>query len=271
MRLGLTLLIVRLVSDSVIGRTAQHEGSPAQTWHWRRCFSIFTIVIHSFFEFALHIPAVTFLTVVLLHQLAAWGVPKLRRHRTKRRAPRPPEQTNPVKHWGLAPCLGATMAVLLGWSLGSGGPHDPQGGEAPTSALQLVGLNDSINRDRQIKFLEAAARLAPEDAHIQFMLAQVHLASFHEQLVKNHLSARRNVLVVGPNVPAVPMSVVHACLTAASLTESKLAARNELIPALRHSLHQGPFARLDQGRMGRDLAHQVEDHGQGVSATSSMQ
>jgi O-antigen ligase/tetratricopeptide (TPR) repeat protein len=151
------------------------------------------VVLHSFGDFGIHIPAVALLVAVLLAHLTALGDP-------------PDSPTQPRTRWMVVPTIAACAIVAVvvpidGW-------FRERADHYRLAAVRAGNRLPPSERDVVIRYLQTAAEFAPDDAAIRLRLAEAeyeeYLArrnrsdatqSIQSQLVDSHLRpALRNYL-----------------------------------------------------------------------------
>ncbi len=168
--LGLTLLAVLAVFWLGYRAVGLHQGSPGAGLALGALFGFTALVIQSFGEFAIHIPAVALLaTVVCAHLCGLGSTP-----------PRMSPDTLPaigaaageyrLRLWGTAPFLGAAVAVCLGLILAVSGWKAYR-----VDRLRSVprpAADDEEALRRRCATLARASSLAPDDAEVCCELAR---------------------------------------------------------------------------------------------------
>jgi O-antigen ligase/tetratricopeptide (TPR) repeat protein len=213
---GLVRLIPSLLAVGLVLRLGyrairRYEGRSADGLALGAFFGFTTVAIHSVVEFGLHIPAIALLATVLCAHLCALGgsegPPAAGR--------RPAEDngaTGAAGEWvlrlgGLAPLVGAATAVALGLVLIDESWRAARAEPFRRSAARLRQKTDRASRQRFLTDLEAAARLMPEDAHLQVRLAQAHEAIYEDGIQAIEESGRsddttRSELEIQQQLPA---------------------------------------------------------------------
>lgn len=176
LRLGLRIAAIAFVFRCV-RRALKHWSSlELHAWTVGGLFAFTTIVVHSFFEFGLHLPAITALaTVVVAHvcNLADATSPVFGR----------PAKNRGLTLSGLWPFCGALVAVLLAYFLFVEGTRDValHRLKQEARAMRELAFGGSFTRAREIPFLQQALRLEPHDAETHFQLAEAFFAVGTEQ------------------------------------------------------------------------------------------
>ena len=183
LRLMLSVLIIGWVLRLGHRAVRLHRRRAAAALALGALFGFTTIVVHSFVEFGLHMPAVALLATVLSAQICALGrdeVPSSD-HRL------PVQQTAAfsgeysLRLFGFAPLLAAAAALWIGLVLVWQGWKTQQVDRLRVAADRLNSFSEPSSIERQIVYLEAAARLASSDAALQLELAQAHFDLYEEQ------------------------------------------------------------------------------------------
>jgi tetratricopeptide (TPR) repeat protein len=187
-RLALSLTAIALVFWYCYRAMGRYEGRSAGGLVIGACFAFTTLVIQSFVDFGLHVPAIALLTAVLCAHLGAMGDGS-RRRGTNGADNGPTPQTDPTQYafrlWGAAPLLGAATAVVLALVLYQ------EGRQAYQVEDWRHRSNEADSRDDQIAYLEAAAGLAPDYARVRVELAQAHNDAFDETVERLQADGQR--------------------------------------------------------------------------------
>jgi O-antigen ligase/tetratricopeptide (TPR) repeat protein len=250
-RLVLSLLAIALVCRAGVRAYARNAGRPTGGHVLGALFGFTAVLIHSFVDFGLHIPAIALLTAVVCAQLDALG------QGTRGARPAGAEAALPAGEYsfrlgGLAPLAGAVAVVVLGLGLMAEGWRSAWAETWQLAASHISDSADPQEHEWAIANLEAAAALAPESGRLHVALAKAHLELWREQTNRLEESGEGGVLAqsVLALAPPGPLdSPAHAALGAASswlaggelrqefLTrEGQPLARKHLEPALGHLL-----------------------------------
>jgi O-antigen ligase len=255
LRLGLSLAAVGLVYRLGWRALRRHAGHRAAGLVLGGLFAFTTVVVHSFGDFGLHIPAVAALVTVVCAELCALADGE--------------SGAGEFRGGGLAPLLGMGFSVLAlflaaeGWRAST-----VQGLRLAAARLQA----EPSGRAGQIACLEAAARLAPEYARLQVELAQAHLDAYEEATERldqeNQLANLAGAILAA--APPGPAPALPTIVAATSFLEADAAVRaghradadqqltrNHRIPALRHFLHARddcPLMAKPQVRLAANVA-----------------
>jgi hypothetical protein len=289
-RLFLSLLAIGLVFRLGYRALCRYEGSPLGGLLLGALFGFTTVVLHSVGDFGLHIPAVAILAAVLAAHLCALAPaqpagaahagraisPSSKLDESKVQpaeqasytaastptsgsaswAPAPDAQARSAQYTfrlgGLAPLAGAVMALALGLVLYGEGRRTELAQRLRLAAFALGKDPNHIDRDRQLDYLDAAARLAPEYARLRFEMGEYHLAVFKERTRNLQRSAGVEAAVTALAAAARPVwpawaepgafistSGWLALAAARQLTisqEEEDLTRRHLLPGMRHYL-----------------------------------
>ena len=134
-----------------------------------------TLVLHSFVEFGVHIPAIALLATVICAHLSGMGAAD---RTADPQADAPPSNAAPTR--GLAPVLAASAAVGVAFVLGAEGWRAYRVDNLQSSAPPAA-ITGSTLTPEQILRVEKATRLAPDNASLHLELAQAHLQALEEQ------------------------------------------------------------------------------------------
>jgi hypothetical protein len=143
-------------------------------------FAFGTAVLHSFGEFAIHIPAVALLLTVLCAHLCglgnSYGNPQPDEKDTRNETE---DRVYNLRLFGVAPVVGSIVAVLLGASVA----HVSWRAARSNGLHQLARrLSDDPNqRDTVISYLAAAASVTPDYARLHAELADSYLQVYEER------------------------------------------------------------------------------------------
>jgi O-antigen ligase len=136
--------------------------------------AVTTVVVHSFVDFGLHVPAIAFFVTVLCAHIAGIGARRID-------AADPVEEKYTVRLSGLAPVLGLGVLGLLGLVLVNEGWKLSQAERFRLAARSLALHKNPVPRDKQIEYLDTAVRFSPADADLQVALADAHFIVWEEQ------------------------------------------------------------------------------------------
>lgn len=205
-----------------------------------------TLVIHSIGDFGIHVPAITLLAAVLCAQLCGLG--------SSRGVPSedPTDTHQYVLRWGgLAPATGAVICVALGWILCSAGWRLHQTESLRRAAFRAAQQTEPGSLERQRDYLEAAVRLAPDDADLRTELAEVYADLWGQEketlIMKNKAWDAARVVLTFPSF-GPPSGAMQPLLAARSSemmaavrrdlasTEEQRSTRKYLVPAVDHFL-----------------------------------
>jgi tetratricopeptide (TPR) repeat protein len=184
---GLVRLIPSLVAVGLVCRLGyravrRQEGRSTEGLALGAFLGFATVAIHSVAEFGLHIPAIALLATVLCAHLCALG-----QSEGPPDAGHGPTEAGDSGEYvfrlvGVAPVVGAVTAVALGWVLVDGSLREKRAEPLRRSAALLRQRTDPEGRQRRLADLEAAARLMPEDAPLQIMVARAHMTIYQDGL-----------------------------------------------------------------------------------------
>ncbi len=178
-----------------------------------------TVVVHSFVDFGLHMPAIAVLVTVLCAHLAALGA----RRGTSGESE---EDAYALRLAGVGPGLGIAAAALLAFVLTAEGWKLSQAERYHLAARHLALATPPVPRDRQIDYLRAAVQYEPADAALQIALADAHFfarqeASAGSVAARAHsLAAARHYLLARNLCPLLPQPHVRLAALADSLAEA---------------------------------------------------
>jgi O-antigen ligase len=222
-RLGLSLLAIGLVYWLGLRAAVRGARGPDGALALGALFGFTAVVIHSFVDFGLHIPAITVLTAVVCAQLCGAG---------DRGAADAGRWT--FRWLGLAPFAGAAAAVGLAVLLGVEGWRAAKVEEYRETAARLRRSADPARRELGVSYLEAAAALGPEYAVLHLQLGDAHLSLIQEQSDVQARAAQagdaaRVVSALG--AAAGPLDAAAAVAGAAAARDEWLADRARALAA----------------------------------------
>jgi O-antigen ligase/tetratricopeptide (TPR) repeat protein len=187
-----------------------------------------TVVIHSFSDFGMHIPANAAVVTVLCAQLCAGGRKRVGAA-AEPAAGREPGDSDwyVLRFRGVAPVLGAVTAVTLGLVLACEGRRAHRAQQLRLTAFDVEASNAPTSHEQAFAALEAATRLVPEYARLHSEFAHAHLNVLQQQM--EELAERR------PRTAGAERGSVMA-QDGSGQTDQDQLTRRHLVPALRHFL-----------------------------------
>lgn len=238
-RLVLSLVIIALVYRLAWRALKRLEGHSGQGLILGGIFAFTTVVIHSFVDFGLHLPAITVLATVLGAHLSTQGSPAEVTESTD-------QATEPFRFGRLGALAALMVALLLGTILCVEGWHLARSYAFMVEAREDEGESDPARQTRRIARLEEASRAAPELANVHLSAGQAHLDLYRTLLVKveqqeQACQAAQLVLAAAP-VPGWPSPPMVFTATAAQAPAFRLESaredlvRHQLVGSLRHYL-----------------------------------
>jgi O-antigen ligase/tetratricopeptide (TPR) repeat protein len=232
LRLGLTLAVIAFVFWLGYRACRRFQGRTAGGLALGALAGFTTVVVHSAVDFGLHVPAIALLTAVVIALLAGLGA--LARGKS-------------AKHgefvWqlgGLAPILGLAVVATLGGLLVHEGWRRQQAALHRWAAVDAHKTGTPEGRDAEIRHLQAALVLVPEDAYVQCALGDAYAQQFARESSRLRRttesdSTTRTLLAfmpvngTTPHVVATALALDGARHAAAKDTEERAAQR--YIPA----------------------------------------
>jgi tetratricopeptide (TPR) repeat protein len=202
-------------------------------------FAFTTLVVHSFFDFGLHIPAIAVLATVVCAGLCALG-------ESTGRASDEENETSPPNTWrigGLAPIAGALVLFVLGAAIVLDSVRFWRSEDLRLSAARLLRSSSGTAHANSIGHLEAAAALTPESGRLHAQLGRAHVQLFQEGSARIETLVR---IVEATNTIARP-------LLGLALLPSGLGAVSTLPPWMEHP-------GILQALAGKDKAMLVRTH-----------
>ncbi len=179
-RLGLSLALIACMYRLGYRALLQQASPQASGMVVGSLFGLTTVVIHSFGDFGMHMPAITILVIVLLALVAALADPRGRESQPVS----PKHGELPPGSWERLPLAVSLVAGTAFLGLAILGCQEAWKKQAVRSlqavAGQLRSTDDLDRRQARIDALEAAVRLMPTDALLRSELAQAHLGFFQD-------------------------------------------------------------------------------------------
>lgn len=248
-RLVLTLLIVGLIARAGCRAYRSLAGTPAGGLVLGALFGLATMLIHCCFDPGIRLPANAFLGTLLCAELCIVGGNALHKAGPTAAAGGSTLE-GATARLRLPLLLAATVAVVLpGMLLFREGVRFVETQQALESARAALEYADPIHRELQIKHLEDAAKLSPENAWVQLELAEANLAMFKEHsasLQKSAQAVRAAEVVAG--LASQPGGARQAALAGAAAARDSL-IRNQLNMLMKNYLG----AALQRYLLARDL------------------
>ncbi len=172
-RLILILAVIALVYGLGWRALARHAHDPTGGLILGAIFGFTALVIHSFVDFGLHIPAIALFTAVLCAQIC--GAAQSGKEGVE------DTDTYRFRLGGLAPLAGAGIAFSLGLVLTTEGWRIERVQEWRQTAAQLHKAPNLAQHERAIAYLEAASALAPENGILAAQLGKAHMELCQEK------------------------------------------------------------------------------------------
>ncbi len=170
LRGGLTVLLVGLIFAAGLGGLRRYAGRTPGALAVGAMTGFLAIALHSAVDFSMTTPAVAILATVVVAHLVALN------RADPTRAPADDTAHMNVMRLGVAGGVGiGFIALLLGGLMVAHAWQADHAYRLKLSAFQAAKNPDSPNRELAIRFLNAAATLAPDDAELQSDLGQEYL------------------------------------------------------------------------------------------------
>ncbi len=147
-------------------------------------FALTTVTVHGFFDYGLHIPAVTLLATVIAAQLSVRKIPEP----SARPGPSEAEGTHTLG--GLAPLVGVAAAVVAGLVLVHEGWNADRAERYRLAAERCQASPNAADQARRRRYLRAAVRLAPDNALLWLSLAEANYDAFEKDETARARQAR---------------------------------------------------------------------------------
>lgn len=207
-RLALFLLLLGLAVHLCLRALETHRRHATGGLAYGLLFAFTTLLMHSFVEFGLHIPAIMLLAAVLGAQASAAASDSNGVSTSANASPKDgssPTAHHPPAAWaslgGIAPAAGAILAGVFAVGLLSDAWKRYNASRLQNAAVRLQKISGEEARLLQIKYLEAASRITPQDAEIQADLGQAHLNLFEEKKARLRLSQKIREIPLWITVP----------------------------------------------------------------------
>jgi hypothetical protein len=182
-------------------------------------FGVATVLIHSFVDFGLHIPAITFLATVLCAHLAALGSRESGRHAASTsQQGEAVEDTSSLRWKGLAPVAAAGLMGVFALVLVQQGWKAHKAVRLRVAASRLSEGVDRPDRQRQIAYLQAAVQEAPKVPSLHVQLARAQLKLYDEEARKEKDKGMQLALTQGASDLAGSLGSPAGLLPAAVYT-----------------------------------------------------
>ncbi len=218
------------------------EGRPSGELALGGLFAFTTLVIHSFGDFGLHIPAITLLAAVLAAQLCALGDDgAVSLNRTNQEPGRRKAASEfRLRLGGLAPLLVSGLCVAIGLTLILGAWQAQQVERLENTAIGLGQKVRGAFLEEQIDCLQKVASLVPFDATRQAALGRARARLFEREV--SQLQRGQMDFLLAAAVPAAraewPATLTWYIQTIAirdqSRREQARLVQKLLLPALRN-------------------------------------
>jgi O-antigen ligase/tetratricopeptide (TPR) repeat protein len=238
-RLLLSLLAIGLVFACGYRAYRANQGKPSAALVLGGMVGFTTVIIHSFVDFGLHVPAIALLVTVLSAYLCRLG-----------QARRGAAQYS-LRLGGAAAVLALVGAVLVGAGLVREGWRAHRAERFRLAARYLTLTGAPGQERRVLACLEGAVRAAPENALLQVELAEAHYHLFLTEVQALDEAGRvhRFLRWTTCTAPVLQGVALHAAVLGATSWKFPTAAneqsgsalqaawgRKHLVPALRHYL-----------------------------------
>jgi O-antigen ligase/tetratricopeptide (TPR) repeat protein len=225
---GLVLLLAVLVLVFRAGWRAlgyQPDGFRAPLAAGGLC-GLAAVAVHSFVDFGMHAPAIALLTVVLCAHLTALGTESEAQGAWR------------VRWLGLAPLAGTAALAGLALALCANGWKAHRVERFQAAAARVP--EGSAERSRlQLPYLEAAARLAPDDPAVQMELMRLRLNALQEDLAaaeaRNRLGVVGDQFLAGPSLVGM-MATGFPVMVMSAGWDAHYLARGEMLAGEREQL-----------------------------------
>jgi tetratricopeptide (TPR) repeat protein len=250
---GLIRLALSLIAIGVVYRCGYRamfcQSSSVSGLAVGAVFAFTTLVVHSFFDFGIHIPAIVVLATVICASLCALGEPSRISESSHQEEVAPPARSrSPWRR--LAAIAGAFVLVALGLAISLDSFRVYRSEDLRLTAARLLRSSSAKEHALSVGYLEAAAALTPESGRLHAQLGRAHVQLFQEGSARIERVVR---LVEAANTivrPSIGMTSLPFGLGAAGVLTSwaelpaafqetarkyeAVLVRKHLEPALRH-------------------------------------
>jgi O-antigen ligase len=208
-RLLLGVLIIAMVYWLGFRAYRRYRGQATSGLVLGAVLAFTTVVIHSFVDFGLHMPAIAVFVTVICAHLAALGA---------RRSPATgdaSEEAYNVRLGGVGPLLGFAATALLAFVLIGEGWKLSQAERYRLAAQKLAINAPAATRERQITYLDAAVAYEPADAGLHIALSDAHFFAWEEASTdakgarQHALEAARHYVLARSLCPLLPQPHVR--------------------------------------------------------------
>jgi O-antigen ligase/tetratricopeptide (TPR) repeat protein len=182
-QLALNLLAILFLCRFSVRALRRYRGSATEGLLWGAVFALGTVLIHSFGDFGLHIPAIALLVTVLCAYLCGLGDAPAAARKDEERKTKSEEEKVPSLFVLRSIPLLATLAVgfmLLGMVLTFSGWSACVIHRLRAAAEALKDRSDLDSQRQRLAYLDAMARLNPDLAEIQLARARAHMRLYSE-------------------------------------------------------------------------------------------
>lgn len=238
-RLILTIVIIGLFYRSAAQALRNHAGRSDRGLIIGALFSFTTVVVHSFFDFGLHIPSIAFLVTVVAAYLVALSDPDA----GSSRFPNYHSSVYSTIRWfGFAPFFAFIASVILaiflsleGWRWAQGYAHQVIAREAAMAGRY----------DEWLQARETAARILYDQADVHFLAGRAYIDVYENNVepFRRRIALQVGISGVFSGSPLIPFAPGHvgmvyfrpADIPSLSGEQGEL-ARRYLLPGLKHML-----------------------------------
>jgi tetratricopeptide (TPR) repeat protein len=166
-RLVLSLLAIAFVFVAGSRALRRHAGQSGAGLALGALFAFTTLVVHSFVDFGLHLPAIALFAAVVSAQLCGLGED-------------PADKEHSFRLGGVAPLAGALTAAALALVLAAGDWRYERVEHWHHVATQWSAVGGKKGREQALAALEVAAALAPESGRLHAQIGKAQLDLLHE-------------------------------------------------------------------------------------------
>ncbi len=256
---GLFLVLVTIATVFRLGYRAVHNRHQAAPLLLGALFAFTTVVLHSFGDFGIHVPAIALLATVTCAHLCAAGSPNGTEHPHRVAQKGTLSNGFTLRLRGLASLTAALTCFALGLIIFGAGWRLYRVEGLRLAALRTDGKADASRLEDKAKYLHEAVRISPGDAELMNELGEAYSDLF--ELHAKVLILRAKVLGVADTIlnllafepawclscrfAALPMIEVTAAIRERQVrAETKWLQHKYLVPALTNFLQahdRGPL------------------------------
>lgn len=234
----LALAIIITVYRCAFRAIARHRHDRCSMLAAGAVCGVTAVVVHSIVDFGMRVPAVALLMTVVCATLCALGEAH-HHHKHRRGAPAKPPSSNRIRIGGFAPAAAACLLVVMAMMIVAQ-TYKAHRVERLRGAAAKLPADTPRRRLAQLPYLEAVARLEPNNAQARFELAQLQLELFQEELQRldtaNRAVAIGQSFMMAPSLRALGIGVPPLILSAG--WNADVVAHSELVGKAQQTINR---------------------------------